>query len=73
MKFQNPSMCGSLDMTCIRFNSGFFFFFFFQKRITPEREISRTRKKKKKKKTWASYFSMWNPYMKFQNPRKHGT
>ena len=58
MKFQNPSMHGSLDMTCIRFHSDFF-----QRGITPEREITWSRKT-----TRVSYFSMRNPYMKFQNP-----
>ena len=28
---------------------------------------------KKKKKTWVSYFSMRNPYMKFQNPSMHSS
>ena len=41
MKFQNPSMHGSLDMACIRFHSDFI-----QRGITSEREITRTRKKK---------------------------
>ena len=36
--------------------------------ITPESEITRT----KKKKTCVNYFSMRNPYMKFQNPSMHG-
>ena len=34
----------------------------------PEREVTRT-----KKKIWVSYFSMRNPYMKFQNPSIHGS
>ena len=43
-------------------------FWFFQRGITPEREITLTRKK-----TCVSYFSMRNPYMKFQNPSMHGS
>ena len=62
MKFQNPSMHGSQDMACIRFQSDFF-----QRGITPEREITRTRKKKR-----VSYFSMRHPYMQFQNPSMQG-
>ena len=46
----------------IRFHSDFF-----QKGITSEREITQTRKK-----IQVSYFSMRNPYMKFQNPSMHG-
>ena len=42
-------------------------FGFFQRGITPEREITRTRKK-----NVLYYFSMRNPYMKFQNPSMHG-
>ena len=38
-------------------------FWYFQKGITPETEITRTRKK-----MCVKYFSMRNPYMKFQNP-----
>ena len=42
-------------------------FWFFQRVITPEREITLTTKK-----MCVSYFSMRNPYMKFQNPSMHG-
>ena len=44
-----------------------FSFWFFQRGITPEREITRIRKKKR-----VSYFSMRNPYMKFEDPNMHG-
>ena len=43
-------------------------FRFFQRGISPEREIIRTRKT-----TRVKYFSMRNPYMKFQNPSMHGS
>ena len=43
------------DIVLTRFHS------FFQIGITPERDSD-------KKKIWVSYFSMRNPYMKFQNP-----
>ena len=43
-------------------------FGFFQRGITPEREITRTRNK-----MCVKYFSMRNPYMKFQNPSMHGS
>ena len=36
--------------------------------ITPERGITQTNKK-----LWVSYFSIRNPYMKFQDPRMHGS
>ena len=39
----------------------------FQRGITPEMEITQTRNK-----TCINYFSMRNPYMKFQNPSMHG-
>ena len=42
-------------------------FWFFQRGITPEREITRTEKKPS-----VSYFSLRDPYMKFQNPSIHG-
>ena len=63
MKFQNPSMHGSQDMACIRFHLDFI-----QRGTTPERKITRTRKK-----MCVKYFSMRNPYMKFQNPSMHGS
>ena len=43
-------------------------FWFFSRDITPEKEITRTRKKR-----YVDYFSMRNPYMKFQNPSMHGS
>ena len=42
------------------------FILIFQRGITPEREITRTRKK-----MCVKYFSLRNPYMKFQNPSMH--
>ena len=44
------------------------FILIFQRGITPEREITWTRNK-----MCVSYFSMRNPYMKFQNPSVHGS
>ena len=57
MKFQNPSMHGSLAMACIRFHSDFI-----------QRGISRKGDNSDKKKMYVKYFSKRNPYMKFQNP-----
>ena len=57
-KFQAPSSNTFWDILLPRFHSDFC-----QSGITPESQITRTRKK-----IWVSYFSMRNPYMKFQNP-----
>ena len=50
-------------MACIRFHSDFI-----QRGIIPEREMTLTRKK-----MCVKYFSMRNPFMKFQNPSMHGS
>ena len=63
MKFQNPSMHSSQEMACIRFHSDFF----------KKGHNSRKGDNSGKNKTSVGYFSMRSSYMKFQNPRMHGS
>ena len=65
-QFQAPSSNSFRDSLLTRIHSNFF-----QRGITPEREITRTIEQKKI--IQLSYFSMRNPYMKFQNPSMHGS
>ena len=65
-KFQAPSSNTFRDILLTRFHSDCF-----KRALTPEREITWT--KKKKKKIQVGFFSLRNPYMKFQNPSIHGS